>query len=653
MLDPEGRSADAPPPEESVPPVERQMPAEQVPVEQPPAAPPPAPPPDDWPALGYWKRIGAAPPPPPPPAWTRTYELPSARNVVSAGFQLALASNRQIRRASIYIGLLSLGALGPAIILLLVGIGRVLNDPAMAEMLATDPTLLFVEQPEILSAFGLVFLLFGIGFVLVVAIGVEAQAIAIALLAGTASGQPLRLWEAIIRARQVFWRLLGAGLMVGTASSIVSLVVTLPFLRPVDTNEGISFIGQMIGMLVVAPFAFAATGIVLGDVGAIESMRRSVALFQARKRITLVVTLFTLVTSAIQTFAIFAGLDVAIRVAEFLHLGLDQGGPSPVLLGLVVLAFIVAFGSLSFTVAAIVAAPQVAGFLGLTFYSGGLDRARVEGDVKPPRFRWVSIPMIGSMIALAILAGLGLPSMASFDPGKVAPMLGVLRTAARTHGEFLSTYGPAASVDDLKADQVGDHVDAIDIVAADYAFLPEVPEWMLSELFDCNAENVACGDLFPEADVYADGAYLFLQRMAGPPGVAADTERGEWGPVLALDEFEPAPLDFADRFAGASHAFVTRVSGPYRLVELWSFDQGSFHEYRTWARSTWIGNDLITLVPIVDDIPTEPRLWDVYAAWSVRAKRVGSDSLRAGTGPMKSFRTPPDYWLDPIPSPGI
>jgi hypothetical protein len=174
---------------------------------------------------------------------------------------------------------------------------------------------------------------------------------------------------------------------------------------------------------------------------------------------------------------------------------------------------------------------------------------------------------------------------------------------------------------------------------------------MVGELFDCHAENVACGR-FPDTAVYADGAYLFLQRMAGPPGVAADTERGEWGPVLALDEFEPAPVALVDRFAGATHAFVTRVSGRYHIVELWAFDQGSFQVFQTWARSTWIGNDLITLVPVGDDIPTEPLLWDAYASWSVQTTPDGSDSLRAGTGSMKSFATPPDYWLDPIPSPG-
>ena len=96
-------------------------------------------------------------------------------------------------------------------------------------------------------------------------------------------------------------------------------------MRPLESNEGVTFLASMLGTLVVVPFAFASTGIVLGDVGGMEALRRSVALFKARPPIALVVVLFTLVTSAIETFALGAGADVAIRVGEFLHLGLDQG----------------------------------------------------------------------------------------------------------------------------------------------------------------------------------------------------------------------------------------------------------------------------------------------------------------------------------------
>ena len=77
----------------------------------------------------------------------------------------------------------------------------------------------------------------------------------------------------------------------------------------------------------------------------------------------------------------------------------------------IVLAVVMAFGSLTFTIAAIVAAPQVTAFLGLTYYSGGLDRARSADGVRPRRFRWVSIPMAVTMVGLLIAAALALPSV--------------------------------------------------------------------------------------------------------------------------------------------------------------------------------------------------------------------------------------------------
>ena len=358
----------------------------------------------------------AIPAPPPAPTWSRTYEVPTARKVVSTGLQLAVEASGAIRRASIYIGLLALGAFGPTVLLLLLAISRLLGDPGIAETLANNPSRVFLERPELLAPIMLIYVLLIGGIILLAAISIDAQAIALSILGGRASDQPLRLWEAIVRARQVFWRLAGAGLLVGLASTVVSLVVSLPFIRPYDTNTGVSFIGSTIGALVVTPFAFSSAGVVLGDVGPTEALRRSVALFRARPRIAIVVTLFTLLTSAIQTFAIGAGADAAVRVGELMHLNLEQGGLPLVVTAVIVLAFIVAFGSLTFTIAAIVAAPQVTGFLGLTYYSGGLDKARTPDGVRPRRFRWVSLPMIVAMLGLLLLAGLGLPSIVAFQP---------------------------------------------------------------------------------------------------------------------------------------------------------------------------------------------------------------------------------------------
>jgi hypothetical protein len=138
--------------------------------------------------------------------------------------------------------------------------------------------------------------------------------------------------------------------------------------------------------------------------------------------------------------------------------------------------------------------------------------------------------------------------------------------------------------------------------------------------------------------------------MAGPPGVVDAAEGGEWGPVLELDGYDPAPAGVSTRFPGASHAFITSVTGPYRRLELYAFDVDGFQRFQTGARSTWIGNDLITLVPLIEDLPSDPIRWDAYASWSVHGLGTSSDSLRSAAGLMKAFETAPDFWLDPIPS---
>ena len=604
---------------------------------------------DSWPAVGYWAAVGprppvVEPPAPAPPAWTKTYELPSARRVVSSGLQLAVDSSSAIRRASIYIGLLALGAFGPAITLLLLGIGRLASDPATAETMATDPSLVLLEQPELAGPLSLIYLLVIVGMVLLVAISVDAQAIAIAILGGRASEMPLRLREAIVRARQVFWRLLGASLLVGLASGIVTLVLTLPFLRPFDSNEGIGFIGSIVGTLVVAPFAFAGTGIVLGDVGAIEALQRSVALFRARPRIALVVTLFTLVTSAIQTFALGAGLDVALRVAELMHLSLDQGGAPLILTAIIVLAFVVAFGSLTFTIAAIVAAPQVTGFLGLTFFSGGLDRARVPEGAPPRGFRWVTLPMLTTMVALAFAAALSVPTVTGFQPRAAGPLLAFLRSAAAVQGDLLNTSGGPVVVEDPTGDQVATGSARTDIVAAEYGYLPEVPAWFLDGVFGCTATGVTCGPGGSNAQSYLrDGALVFVQRMVEAPGVP-DARTRDWGAVLAIDISNKAPSGTGSPFPSASHAFITHLEGDVRRITLFEYFGGAFEERTTDARSLWTGNDLITIVPS-GDLPAWPLSWDMYANESDPASGgEARDTLRTGpTSPLAAFGNPPYY----------
>ena len=567
----------------------------------------------------------------PAPSWTRAYELPSARKVVSAGLQLALGSNVALRRASIYIGLLSLGAFGPAAILLLIGLARLLNDPATAGTLTGDnPTLILFEQPELAGPLTLLYVVGIVGIILLIAISIDAEAIAISLLGGSASESPVRLTDAVARARQTFWRLFWSGLLVGLTSALISFVIALPFLRPYDTNQGISFIATMVATLAVSPFAFAATGIVLGDAGAIETLRRSVRLFRARPRIALVVTLFTLVTSAIQTLALGSGADLVFRVADFFHLG--EGGAALILPGILVLAFIVAFGSLTFTIAAIVAAPQVSAFLGLTFYSAGLDRARTPAGGPPRRVRWVSIPMSIVMVTLGLVVVLGIPAIASFKPRAASPLLAFLLDSAADGGAQITALGIAASVED-PADDVRGPAGApwLDILLGDAGWLPSVPTWLMAE-FRCGTPGVTCSSGGSDDAAFGGGAVLYLQRMAAGPETVPAGHIAEWGPTFAVQGEAHLSALTDLQFSGATQVYLTRrQSTTLELIRLQG-GAGALADRSTDARSRWIGTDLITIVP-GGELLDLPEFWDVYAGERTSSTSATSlDTLRPDDG---------------------
>jgi hypothetical protein len=450
------------------------------------------------------------------------------------------------------------------------------------------------------------------------------------MLGGVASDRPLRLAEAVARARQTFWRLMGSGLLVGLVSGVITLLIAIPFIRPLDTNEGITFIGSMIGTLAITPFAFAATGIVLGDVGAMEALRRSVSLFRARPRIAFVVVLFTLATSAIQTFAVGAGLDVAIRVGEFFDIGLDQGALGLVVPSVLVLAFIVAFGSLTFTIAAIVAAPQVAAFLGLTFYSGGLDRAR-EAAARPQRFRWMTLPMLGSIVGLAVVAALGFSSINEFQLRPASPLLQFLRSRSDVHGAFVSPYGTPLVVEDPAGDQGSGAAGSVDILAADVGGLSIIPGWLLEDAFACDSTGVACGDDGGSGSVELDyGAILFVQRLAAAPPQVPGGGHAEWGQMVRVPGQVAAPASAGDRFEGANHRFITELDGTELTISQFVYEDGEWVEYFTSARSTWRGDVLVTIVPF-ENLSAEPTAWDAYATAS-GVGASGYDNVRPADG---------------------
>jgi hypothetical protein len=362
------------------------------------------------------------------------FELPSARQVVGRGLQLAYDSSRDLRRASLYIGLLLAAVAGPFALLLLVDLPRLTT-------ISIDGTGEFTraQAAGLVSLIGPLYAAGALALVGLVTVSIDGLLVAVSLLGGRAAGRPMALRECVARARQVFWRYGAAAFVVGTISTIVSLVVLIATgsLTPGGGSLGRSLLASFVATVVVAPFGYIASAIVIGDVSAGAALRRSITLVRARPRLAITVAAFAFAAGALQTFGISVAGDLIEAVGEVLHPQLDLTSPLLILALPIVLAGLVALGSLSVTVAAVAAAPQVAAFLGLTHYSGGLDRARrpvvapvmsrpappeavadqmvppAAAPPAPPRVRWVTMPMVVLVVLEAFVALSGIAGASS------------------------------------------------------------------------------------------------------------------------------------------------------------------------------------------------------------------------------------------------
>jgi hypothetical protein len=328
---------------------------------------------------------------------------PGVRQIIGRSLDLALASSSEIRRASLYVGLLTLALAGPAVVLFLVFARQ---QGGLEEAVESFSSRFGVPiRSGVLAPLGVSALFASLGLFGVI---VEAQIIVTAILGGAATGRRMAVREALRLSRLVFWRVLGAAILVGILSLIVS-VATTALLHPTSvTASERSEIWQLAAQAIATtPFAFFLTGIVIGGVGPIESLRRSVRIARARWRLAILVASAGAVIAFVQAFALGAGLDLLVRVGTAAGLGLSGSVPAFVLTGFLVLAAVMAIGSLVVTVNALIVAPQVVVFIGMTGYSAGLDRASPAMD--PPRYnprlRLVTWPMI-ILIVLAWLAAL-------------------------------------------------------------------------------------------------------------------------------------------------------------------------------------------------------------------------------------------------------
>jgi hypothetical protein len=240
---------------------------------------------------------------------------------------------------------------------------------------------------------------------------VEGQIMATAIVGGAATGRQIGLRRSLRLSRVVFWRVVGAAILVGIVDRAVVFATAAVMGGPTGDTEAATVVEVALSGLVTMPFGFYQAGVVLGGVGAMEALRRSVRIARARWRLALLVALAGILLSYVEVFALGAGLDLVVRVADAVGLGFNEGALVATLSVLVVLACIVAVGSLIVTIAALVAAPQIYVFVKMTGYTAGLDRAMAAPwpeTTKPPRL--LTWPMVGVIAVGFLCAIVGLPS---------------------------------------------------------------------------------------------------------------------------------------------------------------------------------------------------------------------------------------------------
>ena len=332
---------------------------------------------------------------------------PRVGETVSGSLDLALAASRRVRRASIYVGIVALALAGPVAILFLALVRHAGGfDEAVAMF---DRQTIEAGTTQAMSLIGVASLIAVIGLI---GILFEGQIMATAIVGGAATGRQIGLRRSLRLSRIVFWRVLAAAALVAILDRAVTYATAAVIGGSTGDTEAATIVEVAVSGLVTMPFGFFQAGIILGGVGAIEALRRSMRIARARWRLALVVALAGIILSYIEVFALGTGLDLVLRFADAVGLGFTEGALMATLSVLVVLACIVAVGSLIVTIAALVAAPQVFVFVKMTGYSAGLDRAMAAPwpePTKPPRL--LTWPMLGVIVLGFVCAIFGVASL--------------------------------------------------------------------------------------------------------------------------------------------------------------------------------------------------------------------------------------------------
>jgi hypothetical protein len=203
----------------------------------------------------------------------------------------------------------------------------------------------------------------------------------------------------------VFWRAVVASIVAGVPLAIAQSTVEAILAAAFNLTGEATVLGSiLVTALIGAPLAYMLSGVVLGDVDPFEALRRSIRVFRARKMAAVLVALLETGAGLLILFGLSAGLDIALRVLDALGLGTDSGPAGLVLVTLGVAAATFALGTLIYTVTAIVLAPQIVMFVGLTRATMGLDHVRPGGDRAPDRRRPGERPF--RMLGRAMLAAI-------------------------------------------------------------------------------------------------------------------------------------------------------------------------------------------------------------------------------------------------------
>jgi len=355
--------------------------------------------------------VGPIAPPPPPrpsmpagplpePVSAEILAIPlGIKDLLRQSLDLLTRSDAGLRGASFYIGFIVLITVAPVAILL--GLGLVLGSDGFGTAVGNPYG---SAMPAWVGWMFLAGLPASLGYV---AATTEARALATAVIGGRVEGRPLRLRASIAVARKSFWRIIAVQILLGLMSGMASLIAQFGLLLTLGPvafiNTGVSL---LVSLAISAPFVYVPAGIVMGEVGVIEAISRSFLLVRLRKRLALVITMFGVFGQFIVLFGISSGADVVARLV--VGSGLAESFP-PVLVVPVAAALVFSFGTLTFLVEAIAAAPAVHAFEALTHYTHGLEAGR-RNPVRGTRIwnPWLTpgLALCAAVALLALVAGL-------------------------------------------------------------------------------------------------------------------------------------------------------------------------------------------------------------------------------------------------------